>query len=48
LTYFVRIARGVITKGVGLAFMWTDVLALAIYIVLSMALAAVTARKRLD
>jgi len=24
-TYFIRIARGVITKGVGLAFMWQDV-----------------------
>ena len=25
LTYFVRIARGIITKGVGLTFLWTDV-----------------------
>lgn len=48
LTYFIRIARGIITKGVGIAFLWSDVLALAIYSGLVMVLAAVTFKKRLD
>lgn len=48
LTYFTRIARGIFSKGIGLAFLWSDVAALAIYIVLSMVLAAATFRKRLD
>ena len=48
LTYFVRIARGVITKGVGLSFMWTDVLALVVYVAISMALAALTTKNRLE
>jgi len=47
-TYFIRIARGIITKGVGLSFMWSDVLVLVVYGVVTMALAAVTFRKRLD
>ncbi len=47
-TYFTRIARGIITKGVGLSFMWRDVIVLAIYAVVVMGLAAVTFRKRLD
>ncbi len=48
LTYFVRLARGVITKGVGLSFLWADVLALAFYATLMMVLAAATFKKRLD
>ena len=40
LTYFIRIARGIITKGVGLEFLWSDVMALAIYGVVIMGLAA--------
>jgi ABC-2 type transport system permease protein len=48
LTYFVRIARGVITKGVGVALLWSDVAALAFYTVLVMVLAAVTFKRRLD
>ena len=48
LTYFVRIARGVITKGVGIALLWSDVAALAFYTVLVMVLAAVTFKRRLD
>lgn len=48
LTYFVRIARGIVTKGVGLSFLWSDVLALVVYGSLVMILAAVTFRKRLD
>ena len=47
-TYFVRIARGIITKGVGLSFMWRDVIVLAIYGAVVMGFAAVTFRKRLD
>jgi ABC-2 type transport system permease protein len=48
LTYFTRIARGIFSKGIGLAFLWSDVAALAIYIVVAMVLAAATFRKRLD
>ena len=48
LTYFIRIARGIITKGVGITFLWSDVVALLVYGGLTMVLAAVTFRKRLD
>ncbi len=48
LTYFIRIVRGIYSKGVGLAFLWSDVYALAIYIVAVMVLAAATFKKRLD
>ena len=48
VTYFNRIARGIITKGVGLSFMWSDVLVLLIYGAVVMVLAAATFRKRLD
>ncbi len=48
LTYFIRIARGIITKGIGIQFLWSDVLALVVYGILVMGLAAVTFKKRLD
>jgi ABC-2 type transport system permease protein len=48
VTYFIRIARGIITKGVGLSFMWSDVLILAIYGIVVMMFAALTFKKRLD
>jgi ABC-2 type transport system permease protein len=48
LTYFIRIARGIVTKGIGLTFIWTDVLALGVYTVMIMGFAAITAKKRLD
>ena len=48
LTYFMRIVRGIFTKGVGLTFLWYDVVALAIYGVGAMVLASVTFKKRLD
>ncbi len=48
LTYFVRLARGVITKGIGLQFLWTDALVLIFYTLLIMLVAAATFRKRLD
>lgn len=48
LTYFIRICRGIFSKGVGLALLWSDVYALAIYIVAVTVLAATTFKKRLD
>jgi len=48
LTYFIRIARGIITKGVSIAFLWSDVFALLIYLAVVTILAAVTFKKRLD
>jgi ABC-2 type transport system permease protein len=48
LTYFVRIARGIITKGLGVSFLWGDVGALAIYGAVVMVLASATFKKRLD
>lgn len=48
LTYFIRISRGVYTKGVGLDFIWSDVVALVIYAVVVMVCASLTFRKRLD
>ena len=48
LTYFIRIARGIFTKGVGLSFLWSDVLALAVYGAVVMMIAASTFKKRLD
>jgi ABC-2 type transport system permease protein len=48
LTYYIRIVRGIVTKGIGIAFLWSDVLALVVYGSLVMILAAVTFRKRLD
>ncbi|HOU15300.1 MAG TPA: ABC transporter permease [Anaerolineae bacterium] len=48
LTYFIRIARGIITKGVSIAFLWSDVVALLVYAVVVMLLAAITFKRRLD
>jgi ABC-2 type transport system permease protein len=48
LTYFIRIARGIMTKGVSLTFVWGDVLALVVYAVVVMVLAATSFKKRLD
>jgi ABC-2 type transport system permease protein len=47
-TYFIRIARGIITKGVGLALMWEDVAALVVYGVVIIVLSAATFKTRLD
>jgi ABC-2 type transport system permease protein len=47
-TYFIRIARGIISKGVGLGFMWSDVLVMALYGVVVMLIASATFKKRLD
>ena len=48
MTYFVPIARGIITKGIGFQVLASQVLSLAIYSVVVIILAAVTFRKRLD
>ena len=48
LTYFIRIVRGIVTKGVGVAFLWSDVFALVVYGSIVMVLAAITFKKRLD
>jgi ABC-2 type transport system permease protein len=48
LTYFIRIMRGIFTKGVGLSFMWQDVVALLMYGILIMTLASASFKNRLD
>ncbi len=48
LTYFIVIARGIITKGVGIAYLWHDIIALAIYTTIVLILAAITFKRRLD
>jgi len=48
ITYFVPIARGIITKGIGFSNLTGPVLALAVYILVVISLAAFTFRKRLD
>lgn len=48
LTYFVRIARGIMTKGVGLSYFEGDVLSLVIYMVIVLAVAGRSFGKRLD
>ncbi len=48
LSYFLRIVRGIITKGVGLQFFWQDALVLTIYGIVILLLASFTFRKRLD
>jgi len=48
LTYFIRIARGIFSKGIGLAFLWNDVLALIVYGAVVLALASLTYKRRLD
>jgi ABC-2 type transport system permease protein len=48
ITYFIPIARGIVTKGIGFSALGSQVLALAVYIVVVMTLAAFTFRKRLD
>jgi ABC-2 type transport system permease protein len=48
LTYFIRISRGIIIKGVGVTFLWSDVLVLAIYSLMVMIAASLNFKKRLD
>ena len=48
LTYFIRISRGIIMKGVGVTILWSDILALVIYSLAAMIVAALNFKKRLD
>lgn len=48
LTYFVRISRGIFTKGVGMEFLTGDTIALLIYAVVTILLASRTFQPRLD
>jgi ABC-2 type transport system permease protein len=48
LTYFIPIARGIMTKGVGLGAIWEQVVALAVYMVVIMTFAARAFRQQLD
>jgi ABC-2 type transport system permease protein len=48
LTYFIRISRGIIMKGVGMTFLWSDAIALAVYSIIVMGAAALNFKKRLD
>jgi ABC-2 type transport system permease protein len=48
MTYFIPIARGIITKGVGFTVLLDQVIPLIIYIVIVMVLAAVTFKQKLD
>jgi len=48
VTYFIRISRGIFTKGVGLSFVWSDALVLAAYGLVVVILAARSFKPRLD
>jgi len=48
LTYFIPISRGIITKGVGIEFMWEQVGALFVYVVVIMVFAARAFKEGLD
>lgn len=48
LTYFLDIIRGIMLKGVGISFLWTDVLALCVFSVLILSVAVLRFRKSLD
>ena len=48
MTYFVRISRGIFTKGIGAQFVWHDGLALAAYTLIVILIAARNFKKRLD
>jgi ABC-2 type transport system permease protein len=48
LTYFIRISRGIIMKGVGVRVLWPDVAALVTYSLVVFITAALNFKKRLD
>ena len=48
LTYFIRISRGIYTKGIGIGFLWSDALSLVIYTLVVVAIAARRFKMRLD
>jgi ABC-2 type transport system permease protein len=48
LTYYLRIVRGVVLKGIGLEYLWRDVLPLAVFGAVIFTLAVLKFRKQLD
>jgi ABC-2 type transport system permease protein len=48
LTYFIRLSRGIITKGLDLTFLWQDGLILLGYGLLVVVIASLSFKKRLD
>lgn len=48
VTYYLRIIRGIVTKGVGLTYLGTDTLALIVYSALALSIIVLVSRKRLD
>lgn len=48
LTYFLDIIRGIMLKGIGLNFLWNDVIALLVFTVIILTIATFRFRKRLD
>jgi ABC-2 type transport system permease protein len=48
LTYFIRISRGIIMKGVGVTVLWSDVVVLVMYGLVVMIIASLNFKKRLD
>lgn len=48
LTYFLRILRGIVLKGVGFAYLWQDVILLTVFAAAILTLSIVRMKKRLD
>jgi ABC-2 type transport system permease protein len=48
LTYFLDIVRGIMLKGIGMSFLWTDVSALCVFTALILLVAVLRFRKSLD
>lgn len=48
LTYFLDIVRGIMLKGVGIGFLWDDVLALSLFTVIILTVAVLRFKKSLD
>jgi ABC-2 type transport system permease protein len=48
LTYFLRILRGIILKGVGVEVLWPEVIALAVFGLIVFGLSANRFRKTMD
>ena len=48
LTYFIPIARGIVTKGIGIEYLWEQVIALGVYVVVTVVFAIRAFRPTLD
>ena len=48
LTYFLRISRGIYSKGIGIGFLWSDALALVIYLLIVVGVTSRRFKMRLD